>query len=167
MQRNQTHMNFWMNIILSDLLWFWMLHSSAWIEICPYELDWSKVLASMHNYPRHPARPLVSVVAVKGFGGRKSFLHAAAVLIHLLSDMCSPPNVEGAGLIQSWQSYTCLVSTNFHFPADLGHLRLHRIPKELLHLCTTALTNLIWIQDSAGYFWVRRRDILKLSTHTE
>ena len=52
---------------------------------------------------------------------------------------CSPPNVEGAGLIQSWQSYTCLVSTNFHFPADLGHLRLHRIPKELLHLCTTAL----------------------------
>ena len=104
-----------MNIILPDWLWLWMPHSSARIEICPQELDWSKVLASMDKNPCRPARPLVSVVAVKGFGGRKLFLHAAAVLIHLLSDMCSPPNVEGAGLIQSRQSYTCLVSTNFIF----------------------------------------------------
>ena len=76
-------------------------------------------------------------------------------------------NVEGAGKNQSRQSYTCLVSTNFHFPADLGHLHLNRIPKILLHPGTTALSNLIWIQDSAGYFCVRWRGILKLSTHTE
>ena len=101
------------------------------------------VLAYMDKYPCPPARPLVSDVAVKGFGGRKTFHRVAAILIHLPSDKCSPPNVEGAGLIQSRQSYTCLVSTNFHFPADLGHLHLNRIPKILLHLGTTALSNLI------------------------
>ena len=66
-----------------------MLHSNAQMKSGPQELYWSKVLASMHNYPRHPARPLVSVVAVKGFGGRKTFLRAAAVLIHLLSENVS------------------------------------------------------------------------------
>ena len=104
-----------MNIILLDLLWFRMLYSSARIEICPQELYWSKVLASMHNYPRHPARPLVSVVAVKGFGGRKTFLRAAAVLIHLPADMCSPPNVEGAGQLHVYKRYTRLLSKNIHF----------------------------------------------------
>jgi hypothetical protein len=77
-----------MNIIFLNLLWFWMLYSTAWIEICPKELYWSKVLVSMEKHPRHPARPLVSVVAVKGFGGRKTFLHAAAILIHLPLDKC-------------------------------------------------------------------------------
>ena len=76
-------------------------------------------------------------------------------------------NVEGAGKNQSRQSCTCLVSTNCHFPANLGHLYLHRIPKILLHFGTTALSNLIWIQDAAVYFCVRCRGILKLSTHTE
>ena len=65
-----------------------MLYSNAPIEICPQELDWSKVLASMDKNPCHPARPLVSAVAAKGFGGRKTFLRAAAMLIHLVSDKC-------------------------------------------------------------------------------
>ena len=76
-------------------------------------------------------------------------------------------NVEGAGKNQSRQSYTCLLTTNCHFPADLGHLHLHGIPKVLLYLGTTVFANLIWIQDWAGYFSVRWRGILKLSTHTE
>ena len=60
-----------------------------------------------------------------------------------------------------------VATTNCNFSADLGHLHLHRIPKILLHFGTTALSNLIWIQDAAVYFCVRCRGILKLSTHTE
>ena len=52
-----------------------MLYSSAQIVIFPQELYWSNVLASMDKNPCHPARPLVSVAAVKGFGGRKTFHH--------------------------------------------------------------------------------------------
>ena len=43
-------------------------------------------MASMDKHDCHPARPLVSVVAVKGFGGRKTFHRAAALLIHQPSD---------------------------------------------------------------------------------
>ena len=60
-----------------------MLYSSAQIVIFPQELYWSNVLASMDKNPCHPARPLVSVVAVKCFGGRKTFHRVAAILIHL------------------------------------------------------------------------------------
>ena len=72
-----------MIIFLLVLLRFSMFYSSAQIEICPLELCWSKVLASMDENPFHPARPLVSVVAVKGLGGRKTFHRVAAILIHL------------------------------------------------------------------------------------
>ena len=37
----------------------------------------------MEKNPFHPARPLVSVVAVQGLGGRKTFHRVAAILIHL------------------------------------------------------------------------------------
>ena len=37
----------------------------------------------MDKNPFHPARPLVSVVAVQGLGGRKTFHRVAAILIHL------------------------------------------------------------------------------------
>ena len=104
-----------MNIILLDLLWFRMLYSSARIEICPQELYWSKVLAFMDKHPCHPARPLVSDVAVKGFGGKKTFHRVAAILIHLASDKCSPPNVEGAGQLHVHKRYTRLLSKNIHF----------------------------------------------------
>ena len=104
-----------MNIISLDLLWFRMLYSSARIEICPQELYWSKVLAYMDKHPCHPARPLVSDVAVKGFGGKKTFHRVAAILIHLPSDKCSPPNVEGAGQLHVHKRYTRLLSKNIHF----------------------------------------------------
>ena len=104
-----------MNIILLDLLWFRMLYSSARIEICPQELYWSKVLAFMDKHPCHPARPLVSDVAVKGFGGKKTFHRVVAILIHLASDKCSPPNVEGAGQLHVHKRYTRLLSKNIHF----------------------------------------------------
>ena len=57
-------------------MWFWMLYSSAQIKICPKELNWIKVLVSSDKHPCHPARPLASVAAVKGFDGRKTFHHA-------------------------------------------------------------------------------------------
>ena len=69
----------------------------------------------MDKHPRHPARPLVSDVAVKGFGGRKTFHRVAAILIHLPSDKCSPPNVEGAGQLHVYKRYTRLLSKNIHF----------------------------------------------------
>ena len=73
------------------------------------------VLAYMDKYPCPPARPLVSDVAVKGFGGRKTFHRVAAILIHLPSDKCSPPNIEGAGQLHVYKRYTRLLSKNIHF----------------------------------------------------
>ena len=73
------------------------------------------VLAYMDKYPCPPARPLVSDVAVMGFGGRKTFHRVAAILIHLPSDKCSPPNVEGAGQLHVHKRYTRLLSKNIHF----------------------------------------------------
>ena len=58
------------------VLWFWMLYSSAQIGSCPWELHRFKVLASADKHPCHLARPLVTVAAVKGFGGRKTFHRA-------------------------------------------------------------------------------------------
>ena len=140
-----------MNIILLDLLWFRMLYSSARIEICPQELYWSKVLAFMDKHPCHPARPLVSDVAVKGFGGKKTFHRVAAILIHLASDKCSPPNVEGAGQLHVYKRYTRLLSKNIHFNCfEYQLFCLLTSPKVLLHQGTAELTNLIWNQDSSG-----------------
>ena len=104
-----------MIIFLLVLLRFSMFYSSGQIEICPLELCWSKVLASMDENPFHPARPLVSVVAVKSLGGRKTFHRVAAILIHLPSDKCSPPNVEGAGQLHVHKRYTRLLSKNINF----------------------------------------------------
>ena len=60
----------------------------------------------------------------------------AAILIHPGLHKYSSSNVEGACKNQCKQCYTCLVTTNFYFSADLGQLYLHHNPKTLLHLGT-------------------------------
>ena len=71
---------------------------------------WSKVFVSQDKYPCHPARPLVSVVAVNSFGDRKTFHHASAILIHLPAHKCSSSNEEGAGQLHIHNGCTRLMS---------------------------------------------------------
>ena len=159
MQQNQSHMNFWMIIILQDLFWFLCLIQVLWLRFVPRNCIgpkfcplWTEILES--------CPPSCVSCHSKRFRREEN-----------VSPRGPPPwftcqrtsaNVEGAGKNQSRQSYTCLLTTNCHFPADLGHF-----PKILLYLGKTVFANLICIQDWAGYFSVRWRGILKLSTHTE
>ena len=82
---------------LLEFLWFRMLYSSALIEICPWEVLWFKVFALQRNNFCHLARPLVTVAAVKGFGGRKTFHHAGRHSDSPPLDKCSSSSVGGAG----------------------------------------------------------------------
>ena len=53
-----------------------MLYSDAQIESCPLKLHRFKILVSTDKHLRHHTRPLVSVAAVGGIGGRKTFEQA-------------------------------------------------------------------------------------------
>ena len=71
-----------------DMLFVCMIYTSTQVEICPLEMYWSKVFASMDKHSCHPARPLVAIASVKGSAGSKRFSTWAATLIHLPADQC-------------------------------------------------------------------------------
>ena len=144
-----------------------MHHFNAQIEICAQKQFWCKVLVSTAKHPCPHTRHLVSVTAVGGFSRKKTFHHAgrhphSPAIGQVLTTSC---RWRWSASKQAMRHMYCLVTKTL--PTGLGHMHCHCNPKILVHISTATVTNPIWIQDSAGYFHVRRKGILKLSTHTE